>query len=364
MPPSSCSLSARPRVSTVSHSMMHRLRPSPRSAGASMEFRSPSNLAAARVEFFGVAALASRLDNMFAVLTQGRRFALPRHQTLRATLDWGYNLLSPTEQTVLRRIAIFRATFTLDSALAVVVGPAISVENAIDAMANLVAKSLLSADEHGRHRAVSVAGGDPPVRHRKARGQRRGAADRTAARRTPFDLDRDRATQLAIRCRETMVAASCRTDRRLSGGARLVVLASWRSVDRSPSDGKFDTAVAAVVADPGVCCKDRTSVCSVWRNCRSRTPSWKCGCGPRSVTRSGIRRAGGTAWRPRSRARWNWPIRSGTCPPGCTRGGACGRYGVPAASIGRRWHSRTITWPWPGQRVIRRMSCLATGSLD
>jgi predicted ATPase/DNA-binding winged helix-turn-helix (wHTH) protein len=103
-------------------------------------------LAAARVEFFGVSALASRLDNMFAVLTQGRRFALPRHQTLRATLDWGYNLLSLTEQTVLRRIAIFRATFTLDSALAVVVGPSISIENAVDAMANLVAKSLLSTD--------------------------------------------------------------------------------------------------------------------------------------------------------------------------------------------------------------------------
>ena len=103
-------------------------------------------LAAARVEFFGVATLANRLDNMFTVLTQGRRFALPRHQTLRATLDWGYNLLSPTEQTVLRCIALFRAMFTLDSALAVAAGPAISVENAIDAMANLVAKSLLSAD--------------------------------------------------------------------------------------------------------------------------------------------------------------------------------------------------------------------------
>jgi predicted ATPase/DNA-binding winged helix-turn-helix (wHTH) protein len=106
-------------------------------------------LAAARVGFFGVATLASRLDDMFAVLTQGRRFALPRHQTLRATLDWGYNLLSPTEQAVLRRIAVFRAAFTLDSALAVVVGPAIPVEDAIAAMANLVAKSLLSADGTG-----------------------------------------------------------------------------------------------------------------------------------------------------------------------------------------------------------------------
>ena len=129
-------------------------------------------LAAARVEFFGVATLASRLDNMFGVLTQGRRFALPRHQTLRATLDWGYNLLSPAEQTTLSRIAIFRATFTLDSALAVVVGPAISAEDAIDALANLVAKSMLNADSTGATVAVPVAGGDPPVRQRKARGQR------------------------------------------------------------------------------------------------------------------------------------------------------------------------------------------------
>lgn len=118
-----------------------------------MEFRSPSNLPRpawnSSEEFFGVATLARRLDNMFAVLTQGHHFALPQHQTLRATLDWGYDLLSPTEQTVLRRIAIFRATLTLDSALAVVVGPAVSVENAIHAMAYVVAKSLLSADDTG-----------------------------------------------------------------------------------------------------------------------------------------------------------------------------------------------------------------------
>jgi predicted ATPase len=127
-------------------------------------------LAAARVEFFGVSTLARRLDNMFTVLTQGRRFALPRHQTLRATLDWGYNLLSPTEQTVLRRIAIFRATFTLDSALAVVVGPAISAESAVDAMADLVAKSLLSADSAGE-----------TVRYRLLEATRQYATERLAA---------------------------------------------------------------------------------------------------------------------------------------------------------------------------------------
>ncbi len=106
-------------------------------------------LAAARVEFFGITALAGRLDNMFALLTQGRRFALPRHQTLRATLDWGYNLLSPVEQTVLRRIAIFRTKFSLDSALAVVCDSTVSTEEIVDAMAALVAKSLLSAESAG-----------------------------------------------------------------------------------------------------------------------------------------------------------------------------------------------------------------------
>jgi predicted ATPase/DNA-binding winged helix-turn-helix (wHTH) protein len=106
-------------------------------------------LAAARVEFFGVVALANQLDNMFTVLTKGRRFALPRHQTLRATLDWGYNLLSLIEQSVLRRIAVFRAAFSLDSALAIVVDPSISPESVTDAMADLVAKSLLAADSTG-----------------------------------------------------------------------------------------------------------------------------------------------------------------------------------------------------------------------
>ena len=106
-------------------------------------------LAAARVEFFGVFALASGLNDMFALLTKGRRFALPRHRTLRATLDWGYRLITPIEQSVLRRLSIFRAQFTLDAALAVAAGPRLPSEDAADAMANLVAKSLLTADATG-----------------------------------------------------------------------------------------------------------------------------------------------------------------------------------------------------------------------
>jgi predicted ATPase len=106
-------------------------------------------LAAARAEFFGVEALARRLNDMFAVLTQGRRFALARHQTLRATLDWGYALLSPAEQAVLRRLSVFRSAFTLEAALAVVVGPDTDYGGAIEILADLVAKSLLATKGAG-----------------------------------------------------------------------------------------------------------------------------------------------------------------------------------------------------------------------
>src|SRR5262249_38683641 len=75
--------------------------------------------AAARAATLGVRQVASRLDDRFGLLTGSRRTALPRHQTLRATLDWSYSLLAETEQIVLRRLAVFVGSFTLDAAGAV-----------------------------------------------------------------------------------------------------------------------------------------------------------------------------------------------------------------------------------------------------
>jgi predicted ATPase/DNA-binding winged helix-turn-helix (wHTH) protein len=103
-------------------------------------------LAAARVEFFGVRGLAAGLNDMFALLTKGRRTAMPRHQTLRATLDWGYQLLSPIEQTILRRVAAFRASFTLDSAVTLAIDHEITRQDVMDGVANLALKSFLTAD--------------------------------------------------------------------------------------------------------------------------------------------------------------------------------------------------------------------------
>jgi len=73
-------------------------------------------LAAANVATLGVEALAARLDDAFAVLTRGRRTALPRHRTLRALLDWSYDLLGPAEQRLLARLSVFRGAFTLEQA--------------------------------------------------------------------------------------------------------------------------------------------------------------------------------------------------------------------------------------------------------
>jgi predicted ATPase len=102
-------------------------------------------LAASRAAQLGIKELASRLDNSFQLLTGGRRTALPRHQTLRATLDWSYGLLAEPERLVLCRLAVFAGTFDLEAASAVVASPDISPPDVVDCLLGLVTKSLLSA---------------------------------------------------------------------------------------------------------------------------------------------------------------------------------------------------------------------------
>jgi predicted ATPase len=106
-------------------------------------------LAAARTPTLAVQELASRLDDCFGLLTEGRRTALPRHKTLRATLDWSYALLSRSERTVLRRLSIFAGDFTLKAAIAVVTKSDIHEANVIECVAGLVTKSLVVADVGG-----------------------------------------------------------------------------------------------------------------------------------------------------------------------------------------------------------------------
>jgi predicted ATPase len=102
-------------------------------------------LAASRVGVHGVRGTAALLDKQFRLLWHGRRTALPRHQTLSATLDWSYNLLTPTEQLVLRRAAVFVGGLSLQAALAVI-AESLPPAELTETLATLVDKSLLTSD--------------------------------------------------------------------------------------------------------------------------------------------------------------------------------------------------------------------------
>lgn len=97
-------------------------------------------LAAGRLESMSILSLAASLHDCFRVLSRGRRTALPRHQTLRATLDWSYQLLAVDEQRGLNELSIFRGRFSISAAAAVL------SDDTYDLVAALVAKSLVVAE--------------------------------------------------------------------------------------------------------------------------------------------------------------------------------------------------------------------------
>jgi predicted ATPase/DNA-binding winged helix-turn-helix (wHTH) protein len=105
--------------------------------------------AAPRVEVLGIEGLATHLDDSLPVLGARRRTsAMPRHRTMRAVLDWSYGLLSEDEQTFFRSLGIFTGGFTFEAAAAMA-GDAANPSDAIDRLADLVAKSLVVADVSG-----------------------------------------------------------------------------------------------------------------------------------------------------------------------------------------------------------------------
>jgi predicted ATPase/DNA-binding winged helix-turn-helix (wHTH) protein len=103
-------------------------------------------LAASRVAALGIRGTAALLDSQFRLLWQGRRTALPRHQTLGATLDWSHSLLSEFERVVLRRLAVFVGTFSLEAAQAIAADNPDDCGRVAESVASLVAKSLVAAE--------------------------------------------------------------------------------------------------------------------------------------------------------------------------------------------------------------------------
>ena len=106
-------------------------------------------LAAVRVKLLSPEELRDRLDARFRVLTQGRRDALPRQQTLRALIDWSHDLLDERERTLFRRLGIFANDFGLESVTAIVSDPPLAESDVFDGLASLVDKSLVVAETEG-----------------------------------------------------------------------------------------------------------------------------------------------------------------------------------------------------------------------
>jgi predicted ATPase/class 3 adenylate cyclase len=112
-------------------------------------------LAAARVKVLSPQQLVSLLNERFRVLTGGDRSALPRHQTMRALIDWSFDLLSDEERALFRKLAIFAGGFALDTATAVCGNDTTDAIAVLDVLSSLVDKSLVQADrENGRYRLL------------------------------------------------------------------------------------------------------------------------------------------------------------------------------------------------------------------
>ena len=106
-------------------------------------------LAASRTRGLSVEAIAARLNDRFRLLTRGDRTALPRQRTLRALIDWSYDLLNEEEKALFRRLAVCAGGWTLEAAEAIGAHGSIASENVLELLMNLIEKSLVAVDAEG-----------------------------------------------------------------------------------------------------------------------------------------------------------------------------------------------------------------------
>jgi predicted ATPase/DNA-binding SARP family transcriptional activator len=113
-------------------------------------------LAAARLRVLTPAELGARLDDRFRLLTGGSRTALPRHQTLRAVVDWSWDLLEKQERMLTRRLSVFPGGITLATVEAICAGSDLPADEVLELIAALVDKSLLQTAGNGRYRMLET----------------------------------------------------------------------------------------------------------------------------------------------------------------------------------------------------------------
>jgi predicted ATPase len=141
-------------------------------------------LAAARVPALPVEEVATRLGDLFRLLGRGARTALPRHQTLRALVDWSHDLLDQPERAVFARLSVFAGSFGLEAAERVVAGGGVDGGEVLDLVARLIDKSLVLPVEGGRYRLLQLL-----RQYGQERLQERGEADAVRAHHAAYYLD-------------------------------------------------------------------------------------------------------------------------------------------------------------------------------
>lgn len=132
-------------------------------------------LAAARIRALDVEELFVRLDERFRILTGGSRTALPRQQTMRALIDWSYDLLLAPEQALLRRVAVFAGGWTLDEASVICADDDVQAWDVLDQLTSLVDKSLVVAE------LSEAATGTSKLRYRLLESTRQYAAEKLSS---------------------------------------------------------------------------------------------------------------------------------------------------------------------------------------
>ena len=218
-------------------------------------------LAAVRTRVLTVAQIAGRLGDRFGLLTGGSRAALPRHQTLRTTIEWSHDLLDGGERAVLRRACVFAGRFTLEDVEAVCTALAPDPGQALDLLSSLVDKSLVVKEEAGgaacyrlhetmrefARLQLAAAGEQEETEQRCAAHYRMASLLAAAGGRAQLlsllrwaDLEIDNLRAVMRRCQD-------RGD--LAGGLELAVGLAWYWITRATTEGM--RWLAALVAAPG-----------------------------------------------------------------------------------------------------------------
>ncbi|HEY7882899.1 MAG TPA: LuxR C-terminal-related transcriptional regulator [Streptosporangiaceae bacterium] len=225
-------------------------------------------LAAVRTRVLTVAQIASRLGDRFGLLTGGSRAALPRHQTLRTTIEWSHDLLDGGERAVLRRACVFAGRFTLEDVEGVCTGTGadVAAPEALDVLSSLVDKSLVVKEEAGGEACyrlhetmrefarlqLAAAGEQEETEQRCAAHYRMASLLAAAGGRAQLlsllrwaDLEIDNLRAVMGRCQD-------RGD--LAGGLELTVGLAWYWITRASTEGMrwLGGFLAAPDSDPRI----------------------------------------------------------------------------------------------------------------